>query len=257
MSSKLTNARSLYEVGIRDGKPREAVFAFTGERYTQHSTGVRDGKEGFIEFFEPFLQRNPVRHIELVRSFEDGQYVFVHAYQSLNHGEAQWVTMDFFDTDKDNKIIEHWDVIVPFKGANASGHTQVDGSKDVTDLDQTDKNKALVRAMIQDLLMPEGNVDSIESYIAPEYIQHNLEVADGIDAFSQLLNDPNRTLWYHDIVLLIGCGNFVATLSRASKANQEYAQADLFRIESGKIVEHWDAAEPVPAQDKLVNSGKF
>lgn len=43
-----------------------------------------------------------------MRAFEDGRYVFVHAHQSLNDGEHQWVTTDLFDTDEDDKIIEHW-----------------------------------------------------------------------------------------------------------------------------------------------------
>jgi predicted SnoaL-like aldol condensation-catalyzing enzyme len=52
MSQRLENARNLYMEGIRDGKPREAVTKYTGDRYTQHSTGVKDGVEGFVEFFE-------------------------------------------------------------------------------------------------------------------------------------------------------------------------------------------------------------
>jgi hypothetical protein len=67
-SPGLANAQSLYLEGIRDGDVRRAVEAYTGDRYTQHSTGVRDGVEGFVEFFEPFVKNNPVRDIELVRS---------------------------------------------------------------------------------------------------------------------------------------------------------------------------------------------
>jgi len=45
--------------------------------------------------------RNPIRDIQVVRAIEDGQFVFVHVYQSLNSGEAKWVTADLFDTDED------------------------------------------------------------------------------------------------------------------------------------------------------------
>ena len=103
------------------GDQREAVAQYTGDRYTQHSTGVSDGDEGFVEFFEPFIGRNPHRDIRVVRAIEDGRHVFVHAYQSLNHGETQWVTMDFFDTDDDDKIIEHWDVIAPYSSVDPLG----------------------------------------------------------------------------------------------------------------------------------------
>ena len=101
---KRENAIGLYMDGIRDGNPREAVARYTGDRYTQHSTGVADGQEGFIAFFEPFIARNPKRDIEIVRGIEDGRYVFVQAFQSLNDGEAQWVTTDLFDTDEEGTL---------------------------------------------------------------------------------------------------------------------------------------------------------
>ena len=52
MSKKIDNATALYMEGIRDGNVRSAVETYTGDRYTQHSTGVADGVEGFVEFFE-------------------------------------------------------------------------------------------------------------------------------------------------------------------------------------------------------------
>ena len=257
MGQKLENARSLYLEGIRDGNPREAIAKYTGDRYTQHSTGVKDGQAGFIEFFEDFLARHPQREIHLVRGFEDGQHVFVHAHQVLGGGETQWVTMDFFDTDAQDRIIEHWDVIAAFSGPNPSGRTQVDGETEIRDLDRTDANKATVRAMITDLLMRGGDLTKIDAYVAEDYQQHNPEVGDGRATFASLLAAPDRKLWYDDIVLLVGRGNFVATLCRVHWGDQEYAQTDLFRLADGVIVEHWDAAEPVPAPEDLANGGKF
>ena len=105
-SRKITNAKGLYLEGIRDGNMQEALDKYTGDRYTQHSTGVGDNKEGFMEFFVPFMERNPVRDIQVIRAIEDGQYVFVHVYQSLNNGEAKWVTADLFDTDDNDRMIE-------------------------------------------------------------------------------------------------------------------------------------------------------
>lgn len=260
MNQKLENAKNLYLEGIRDGNAREAVTKYTGDRYTQHSTGVRDGVEGFLEFFEPFLKRNPKRDIQIVRGWADGQYVFLQAYQNLNDGVAEWVTTDFFDTDENDKIIEHWDVIAKYTGANPSGRTPIDGATEITDLDKTEENKQLVKNLIKDGLMRGGNPENLPKYISEEkYIQHNKEVADGLEHFQKLASMPNRPLNYEEIVLLVGQGNFVATLCRANwndgKVNQDYAQVDIFRIENGKVVEHWDNVEPVTEND--VNSGKF
>ena len=260
MSQKLENAKRLYLEGIRDGNAREAVTKYTGDRYTQHSTGVKDGVEGFVEFFEEFIQRNPKRDIQIVRGLVDGPYVFIHAYQNINEGEAEWVTTDFFDTDEEDKIIEHWDVISAFQAKNPSGRSTIDGPTEVTDLDKTEENKALVRNLIRDALMRGGNPENLGRYISDEkYLQHNKDMGDGLDHFQKLASRPDRPLNYEELVLLVGQGNFVATLCRANwndgSLNQDYAQVDLFRIENGKVVEHWDNVETVPEND--VNSGKF
>jgi predicted SnoaL-like aldol condensation-catalyzing enzyme len=248
---------NLYLEGIQDGNARETVTKYTGARYTQHSTGVKDGIEGFVEFFEPFIAKNPKRDIQIVRGIEDGQYVFLHVYQSLNDGEAEWVTTDFFDTDEDGKIIEHWDVISAYAAQTPSGHTSTDGPTEINDLDKTEENQQLVRDLILDVLIGEAP-EKIDDYISNEqYIQHNAEDPDGLEHFKSLALAEDRTLTYQEIVLLVGQGNFVATLCKASWKGQPLAQVDIFRLEAGKVVEHWDNAEPVPPEDEWVNSGKF
>ena len=37
----------------------------------------------------------------------------------------------------------------------------------------------------------------------------------------------------------------------------DYAAFDIFRLEGGLIVEHWDNVETLPPADELANSGKF
>jgi len=197
-----------------------------------------------------------VRDIKVIRSLVDGRHVFLHAFQDLHHGEAQWVTTDFFDTDDAGKIIEHWDVIGPFVAETPSGRTTIDGPTEITDIENTAANKALVRKMIEDLLMPGGDPTNVGRYIATDYIQHNAEVADGIEPFRKVLIAADRPLWYREIVLLVGQGNFVATLCRATWEDSGYAQVDIFRLADGLIVEHWDSVEPVP-EGPQPNSGKF
>jgi predicted SnoaL-like aldol condensation-catalyzing enzyme len=257
MTAKLDNAIALYMEGIRDGNVRQAVESYTGDRYTQHSTGVRDGVEGFVEFFLPFIERNPSRDIRIIRSLEEGNHVFLQAYQNINDGEAEWVTTDFFDTDENDKIIEHWDIIAPFAPATPSGHTSIDGPTEIEDLDKTEQNKAVVREMIEQVLIPGGDPHRIGEFIAEDYIQHNPEVADGLDSFRQLATDPNTLLHYSEIFLMVGQGNFVATLSKATFDGAPYAQGDIFRLKDGKIVEHWDNVEPIGPESEWVNSGKF
>ena len=256
-SAKLENAINLYKEAILKGDI-DAGEKYVGDVYVQHSHPVKDGVDGFKEFFVDFLARNPKRDVKIVRAIEEGQYLFLHAHQILGDGETQWVTMDFFDTDGNGKIIEHWDVIAEYSGKTPSGHTSVDGATEVTDLDKTADNKALVQNMIKDVMMRNGNPSKIDEYISAEkYIQHNKEVADGLEHFKPLALDPKRPLYYQEIVLCVAQGNFVATLCKATWDDKPYAQTDLFRVENGKIVEHWDAAEAILPKEQWVNSGKF
>jgi predicted SnoaL-like aldol condensation-catalyzing enzyme len=258
MSRKIQNAIGLYLEGIRDGRPRDAVAKYTGARYKQHSTGVRDGQDGFIEFFEPFIERNPIRDIQVIRALEDGRYVFVHVFQSLGEGESEWVTTDFFDTDDDDKIVEHWDVIAPFAAATPSGHSAVDGPTQITDSDRIKANKAIVQGLFVDVLMDGGDPTAIDGYISADtYTQHSSQVADGLDAFKAVALGAGRLFVYEEVVLLVGQGNFVATLCRTRRDGEPFAHVDLFRLQDSLIVEHWDNAEPVPPRREWANSGKF
>jgi len=255
MSRKLANATALYLEGIRDGSVREAVEAYTGDRYTQHSTGVADGVEGFVEFFEPFVERTPVRDIRVVRSIVDGNFVFVQVYQDLNHGEARWITTDLFDTDENDKIVEHWDVIAAVGGESVHGHTQIDGPTEIVDEGKTGANKALVASFVDDVLV-NHRLGKIADYVsAQQYVRHNPGVADGIEAFRQFMAGPGQDMVYRDVVEIIGQGNFVMVYSRVF-FGRELAVFDLFRVDGGKIVEHWYNAEPIP-EGPQPNSGKF
>jgi len=260
MTAKLDNAKALYMEGIQAGRAREAVERYTGDRYTQHSTGVRDGVDGFVDFFGPFIERNPVRDIQIVRGIEDGDFVFLHAAQRLNNGESRWVTTDMFETDAEDRIIEHWDVISEMVDDTVSGHSQVDGPTAVTDLDRTDANKALVAGFVDDVLM-HGRSERMPAYVSSDsYIQHSPQVADGLDGFGSFMHqmaEVGTPMVYKYVFKILGQGNFVVSYCLAQLGDDDVAVFDIFRIEEGLIVEHWDNMEPLPRGEMLVNRGKF
>ncbi|MGR5236233.1 nuclear transport factor 2 family protein [Vibrio alfacsensis] len=260
MSMKLENAKNLYLKGIRDGHPREAVTAYTGARYTQHSTGVGDGIEGFVAFFEDFIKRCPVRDIQVIRSIVDGQYVFCHVYQNINNGEAKWVTADLFDTDGNDKIIEHWDVIQAYEENTVSGHSMIDGPTTIEDLDKTEANKALVTQFCQDILI-DRKADAMGQFISEQdFYQHSPFIADnlvGLKQHFQQLAEQGSGEIYHKIHRIIGQGNFVVAFSHVIKNGDDWCVFDLFRIKDGKIVEHWDIQEKILPKEQWGNSGKF
>lgn len=248
MNQKLENARNLYMEGIRDGNVRQAVTKYTGERYTQHSTGVRNGIEGFVEFFLPFIERCPVRDIRVVRSLVDGQYVFIQAFQDINNGEAMWVTADLFDTDQNDRIIEHWDVISAFETSSDSGTDQINGPTEIEDLAATDRNKEIIRNFLCDVMVL-GDSEKMETYI-------NREVFVSHSASDMSLLEENVGA-YNMVFKIIGQGNFVVAYSRVLQGNQELARFDIFRLRNGQIEELWVNQETIPPRQEWTNGGKF
>ena len=256
MSKKLENAKNLYIEGIKEGNI-DAVKMYSGERYTQHSTGVKDGADGFIEFFKGFLERTTDRDIRVIRAIEDGRFVFLHVYQDIDNGSAKWVTTDMFDTDENDKLIEHWDVISPYIAPEetVSGNDMVLGDFEIKDLDKTEQNKSTVRSFIVDVFQ-NGNHGNVGNYISSEtYINRNPHVPNGIEAVKQFL--ATQSFSYDFVFKVIGQGNYVVTYSKATLNGQELAVFDIFRLENGLIVEHWDNMEPIPPRAEWANTGKF
>lgn len=255
MGQGLDNVRRIYLEGIAGGNAREAVLAYTGHRYTQHSTGVADGAEGFLAFFEPFVARNPKRDIEIKRIFEDGPWVFCSAYQSLNDGAAEWVTMDMFHTDAEGLILEHWDTIAPYVADTVSGGDMVGGAQEVDASANTAANKSLVLEYTKQVRQ-EKKLTTIGQFVADGLIQH----ASGIPAGRQGLSDWLASEEHGDYEMLfklIGQGDFVVTYGKRHAKGADIAVFDLYRIAGGKIAEHWMNEELISPRESWGNSGKF
>jgi predicted SnoaL-like aldol condensation-catalyzing enzyme len=119
MKEKLKqNAVDFYKMAY-EGNPRKATELYVGAEYTQHNPDVENGIEGFIEYFERMQTEYPNKSIDFVRVIAEDDLVSLHTHQIWPDND-EYVTMDFFRFDKENKIVEHWDAIqkIPKKSAN-------------------------------------------------------------------------------------------------------------------------------------------
>jgi len=226
------------------------------EKYIQHNLAVADGLQGFGEV----MHHAPPQGFKanVVRAFEDGDYVFSHTEYDFFGPKAG---IDVFRFE-DGKIVEHWDNLLEVQKPNPSGRTQFDGTTEISDLDKTEANKKTVTEFIDKVLL-NHEMDKVATYINPEkYIQHNPAVADGLEGFGAAMKyfaENGLVMEYTKLHKVLGQGNFVLSMSEGKFGKGEHtAFYDLFRLESGQIVEHWDVIAPIePKSEWKNNNGKF
>lgn len=224
--------------------------------YTQHNLAVGDGLEGFGKVMANAPEGG--FKAKVVRAFQDGDYVFLHVEYDFFGPKAAFDIFRF----EDGQIVEHWDNLAEITPPNPSGRTQLDGSTEITDVDKTEANKATVKGFVVDVLL-NGKTDNITDYVNPaKYLQHNSAVADGLDGLGAALQyfaENGLVMEYDKVHKVLGEGNFVLTVSEGKFGKGDHvAYYDLFRLEEGKIVEHWDVIQTIPPQSEWQNeNGKF
>lgn len=227
-------------------------------KYIQHNLAVGDGLEGFGEV----MKNAPAGGFKanVVRAFQDGDFVIAHTEYDFFGPKVGFDVFRF----EDGKIVEHWDNLADITPPNPSGRTQLDGATDITDKEKTEANKKVVQTFVDEVLL-NGKMDNLTTLVNPtNYIQHNSAVADGLDGLGAALKffaENDMVMVYDKVHKVLGEGNFVLTMSEGKfgKAPGDHvAYYDLFRLENGQIVEHWDVIQPIPAEAEWKNSnGKF
>ena len=115
-----------------------------------------------------------------------------------------------------------------------------------------EQNKKIVTDFYEGVFLKHQVKDYADRYIGMQYIQHNPHVPDGKAPFVEYFTgyfkeNPNaksvikRAVAEGDLV-------FLHVHSTQNAQDRGVAVVDIFRVENGKIVEHWDVQQEVPVE---------
>ncbi len=258
MPMTLNNKEKVHKLlkGIETGDP-ESVTVVNEAKYIQHNPLTREGSEGLAELFKRLSKMSP--KVELVRVFQDGDYVFAHTDYDFNVVEICFEVFRF----EEGLAVEHWDNLQDkHPTPNLSGHTMIDGTVEARDLDKTEVNRELVRSFVTEVLI-NGHMDKLNDFVSDkEYTEHNPTMADGLDALQSALSksssEGKKIIQYKTIHRILAEGSFVLCMSEGYYNDVHTSFNDLFRVVESKIVEHWDTRDAVaPKTEWKNNNGKF
>lgn len=114
-----------------------------------------------------------------------------------------------------------------------------------------ERNKANVKAFYELAFSGGKPREAVERYVGGTYIQHNPHVANGVEGFisyfeKMAVEYPDKTIRF---VRTIAEGDLVMVHTHQMwPGSDDYASMDIFRCDlDGKIVEHWDVLQVIPA----------
>jgi predicted SnoaL-like aldol condensation-catalyzing enzyme len=255
-NTKMSNKDKVTAIikSVETGDTAAASLYINPKKYIQHNAGAPDGIQGFYGFIK-YKPANGYK-TNVVRVFEDGNYVFTHSEGDI-YGPK--IFFDIFRFEN-GLIVEHWDNMQTTESTSKSGHSMIDGTIKAIDLKKSADNKKLVQTMYADVFIG-GDLTKIDTYISSEkYIQHNPGSPDGKDAFAYMMKMAKEQFWFkvNKTHLVLAEGDFVLVQSGGVMGGKDATFYDLFRIENGKVADHWDVIEPATPKEQWKNTnGKF
>ena len=252
-SSELAaTARQALTSIFRDRDPG-AVDRYFGEPLIQHDPKVADGLAGLRTFVADVVG-SAKTDITIYRTVVDNDIVMLHSkYDGMPGFSGPVIAFDLFRF-RNGKIVEHWGGQDAEAGLNLSGRSQVDGPTEVLDRDKTEANRALVRDFKQ-VVTVDLRFDRVNDFIDDDrYFQHASKVGDGIARLKARVSEVAKPGAAPVLVprRYVAEGNFVLSVVEA-RTVPPTTNYDLFRVENGRIVEHWDVLSAIPPRDRRQN----
>lgn len=241
-------------------KDFDAFMATAADPYIQHSPDLPDGwkpvwdllvdrPEGFSSKQMPWLGEGGF--------LVSGNFLVMLREVDRRDGTPPSKIIDLMKFDDEGKYAEHWDIRQAISKSTASGRSET-GASDTFDNnpvnydEKTERENAKVMVKFLNRAFNQGKLnEALDNMVDPGYIQHNPMIPDGTESVKQAFASGSIPALCYDIKYVLPQNDLVVVYSKVTSALGISAVIDIVRVRDGKLVEHWDVVQAVPAVDKM------
>jgi predicted SnoaL-like aldol condensation-catalyzing enzyme len=112
-----------------------------------------------------------------------------------------------------------------------------------------------------DKAINQKDFEAASVHLGDKYIQHNPLATDGPEGLKKFLESAKQNIpgFRAEFKRVFADGDYVIVHAHArarpdDPADRGLAVMDIYRLENGKVVEHWDVAQPVPEKANNTNT---
>ncbi|MFJ6392882.1 nuclear transport factor 2 family protein [Streptomyces sp. NPDC091972] len=241
-------------------KNTAVIDRYISPDFIQHNPTVANGSEAVRSLVQSIKASTPDSHSTIEHVVAQGDLVILQSHVVPVPGSRGLDIVDMFRVE-DGKLVEHWDTIQSVPAQTVSGN---DLFSDLTghgtpaaSAAATRRNTNLVRSYLESLTV-DRNVTAVDRYVSPTLRQHQPDLADGAEATEEAYTElfSAHPDFRATITQVVAEGDLVAVHSHYQNSPDDRGQSvyDIFRVQHGKIVEHWSSAQNVPATSVNGNS---
>lgn len=101
---------AFYDLAFNQSRPAEAIARYAADTYIQLKPHVKNGKDGFLPYFEEMYRRYPGKCVTFKRVLTERNFVVLHCLQKWP-GDEDSIGIDIFRLDDAGTVVEQWDVL--------------------------------------------------------------------------------------------------------------------------------------------------